>query len=85
MPWGAATRKKEAEAHRRLQAHFCLRSLGGPRFRSLLRLAAGRKFRVVGKRSLWQAIHFDVAACPTDVAACPTDVAACPTRETAGR
>ena len=54
LPWGAATRKKEAEAHRRLQVHFCLRSLGGPRFRSLLRLAADRKFRVVGKRSPWQ-------------------------------
>ena len=54
LPWGAATRKQEAEAHRRLQVHFCLRSLGGPRFRSLLRLAADRKFRVVGKRSLWQ-------------------------------
>ena len=54
LPYGHLTRKREAEAHRRLQAHFCLRSLGGPRFRSLLRLAADRKFRVVGKRSLWQ-------------------------------
>ena len=59
LPWGAASRggrwwKKEAECHRRLQVDFCLRSLGGPRFRSLLRLAADRKFRVVGKRSLWQ-------------------------------
>ena len=58
LPWGAASRggrwwKKEAECHRRLQVDFCLRSLGGPRFRSLLRLAADRKFRVVGKRSPW--------------------------------
>ena len=62
LPWGAATRKKEAEAHRRLQVHFCLRSLGGPRFRSLLRLAADRKFRVVGKR--WQALPLASQARP---------------------
>jgi hypothetical protein len=54
LAYGEATSKNTLEARYKTQIRFYLTALGGQRFRSLLRMAADRKFRVAGKSSAWK-------------------------------